>query len=91
MENVQSFDGKQVENSTYNRVFRPRVIQDYDLKESDVPAFFFVASSSRVTIPHLLFRVDTPSWPVIKELRNHSHFKTNQTMTIVLSSQQLFN
>jgi hypothetical protein len=68
MENVQSFDGKQVENSTYNRVFRPRVIQDYDLKESDVPAFLFVANSSRVTIPHLLFRVDTPSWPVIKGL-----------------------
>ena len=66
VENVQSFEGKQVENSTYNRVFRPRVIQDYDLKESDVPAFLFVASSSRVTIPHLLFRVDTPSWPVIK-------------------------
>ena len=26
VENIRSFDGKQVENSTYNRVFRPRII-----------------------------------------------------------------
>ena len=67
MENVQSFDGKKVETSTYNQTYRPRLHEDYDLKESDVPAFLFLSSSTRVSIPHLLFRVDTPSWPVIKD------------------------
>jgi hypothetical protein len=67
MENIQSFDGKKVETSTYNQTYRPRFHEDYDLKESDVPAFLFLSSSTRVSIPHLLFRVDTPSWPVIKD------------------------
>ena len=67
MENVQSFDGKKVETSTYNQTYRPRLHEDYDLKECDVPAFLFLSSSTRLSIPHLLFRVDTPSWPVIKD------------------------
>jgi len=67
MENVQSFDGKKVETSTYNQTYRPRLHEDYDLKESDVPAFLFLSSSTRLSIPHLLFRIDTPSWPVIKD------------------------
>jgi len=67
VENIQSFDGKKVEKSTYNQIFYPRLHEDYVLKESDVPAFLFLSSSTRVTISHLLFRVDTPSWPIIKD------------------------
>ena len=66
-ENIRSFEGKKVETSTYNQVFRPKLHEDYELKESDVPAFLFLSSTTRVTIPHLLFREDSPSWPVIKD------------------------
>jgi len=67
VENIQSFEGKKVENSTYNQIFHPKLQEDYEVKESDVPAFLFLSSTTRVSIPHLLFRVDTPSWPVIKD------------------------
>jgi len=66
-ENIQSFEGKKVETSTYNQIFRPKFHEDYELKESDVPAFLFLSSTTRVTIPHLLFREDSPMWPIIKD------------------------
>ena len=66
-ENIRSFEGKKVETSTYNQIFRPKLQEDYELKESDVPAFLFLSSTTRVTIPHLLFRADSPSWPIIKD------------------------
>ena len=67
IENIQSFDGKNNEASAYNQIFRPKVHEDYILKESDAQAFLYLLKTTRITIPHLLFRVDDPSWPIIKD------------------------
>ena len=79
VENIQSFEGKKVEKSTYNQIFHPKLQEDYELKESDVPAFLFLSSSTRVTIPHLLFRLDTPAWPVIKDFTEFLPLQEPQT------------
>jgi hypothetical protein len=77
-ENIRSFEGKKVETSTYNQIFRPKLHEDYELKESDVPAFLFLSSTTRVTIPHLLFRADSPSWPIIKDFTEYLPLSPDQ-------------
>ena len=67
IDNVLGFDGKKNEKAAYNQIFRPKVHENYILKESDARAFLYLLNSTRVTISHLLFRVDIPSRPIIKD------------------------
>jgi len=67
---------------TYPRTIHVKMLDPFELTESDAPGFIYLQSTMRVTLPYLLFREHSVTWPFIKgfsetlPLANHSRFTT---------------
>jgi hypothetical protein len=51
---------------TYPRTIHVKVLEPLELTESDAPGFLYLISIMRVTLPYLLFREHSVTWPYIR-------------------------
>ena len=67
-DNVTGFEGTQDPTATYPKQFTIKVLEPYELTESDAPGFLFITGNMRVNIPHLRFRDYSVTRPRIQGL-----------------------
>ena len=70
-EDLESFDMMDDKTVTYSRKLAIRVLEPYELTESDAPGFLHIISITNVTMPHLLYRVHSVTWPMIRGFTQH--------------------
>jgi hypothetical protein len=51
---------------SYPRTIHIKMLEPFDLTESDAPGFMYLLSVMRVTLPYLLYREHSVTWPYIK-------------------------
>jgi len=65
-ENISSMHMTKDPTVTYPRSIHVRILDPYELTESDAPGFLFIISIMRVTLPYLIFRENSVTWPYIR-------------------------
>ena len=70
-EDLTSFHMLDDKTVSYRRKLAIRVLEPYELIESDAPGFLFIISTTNVTLPHLLYRVHSAAWPTIRGFTAH--------------------
>ena len=70
-EDLASFHMLDDKTVSYRRKLAIKVLDPYELIESDAPGFLFIISTTNVTLPHLLYRVHSAAWPTIRGFTAH--------------------
>ena len=80
-EDLESFHMLDDKTVTYRRKLAIRVLEPYELLESDAPGFLHIISITNVTLPHLLYRVNSVCWPTIRGFTAHLPLITDPLFT----------
>jgi len=70
-EDLESFHMLDDKTVTYRRKLAIRFLEPYELTVSDAPGFMHIISITNVTLPHLLYRVHSVTWPLIRGFSEH--------------------
>jgi hypothetical protein len=71
---------------TYPRTIHVKMLDPFELTESDAPGFIYLQSTMRVTLPYLLFREHSVTWPFIKGFSETLPLANSQRFTSVRTS-----
>ena len=88
-DNVTGFEGTQDPTATYPKRFTIKVLEPYELTESDAPGFLFITGNMRVNIPHLRFRVHSVTWPRIQGLTHTLPLVKDTAITELFSEVEI--
>jgi len=84
-EDIESFHMLDDKTVTYSRKLVIKVLAPYELLESDAPGFLFIISTTNVTIPHLLYREHSVTWPIIRGVTEHLPLRQDPFFTAHLA------
>jgi len=84
-EDLESFHMLDDKTVTYRRKLAIRVLEPYELTESDAPGFLHLISITNVSLPHLLYRVHSVCWPRIRGFTSHLPLMEDPLFTVPAS------